>query len=48
MWQPNERYPDPSVRVLDPSFNQYRLMLASDTTHPASRFVYAMSYRRDS
>ncbi|MET4682530.1 GntR family transcriptional regulator [Brevundimonas faecalis] len=25
-----------------------RLMLASDTTHPASRFVYAMSYRRDS
>ena len=29
MWQPNERYPDPSVRVLDPSFNQYRLPLAS-------------------
>lgn len=24
-----------------------RLMLASDTTHPAARFVYAMSYRRD-
>src|SRR3979409_1577040 len=29
MWQPNERYPDPSVRVLDPSFGQYRLALAS-------------------
>lgn len=29
MWQPNERYPDPAVRVLDPSFNQYRLVLAS-------------------
>ena len=29
MWQPNERYPDPAVRVLDPSFNQYRLALAS-------------------
>jgi gluconolactonase len=29
MWQPNERYPDPAVRVLDPSFNQYRLSLAS-------------------
>src|SRR5215472_6747386 len=29
MWQPNERYPDPSVRVLDPSFNKYRLPLAS-------------------
>src|ERR1700761_3879284 len=29
MWQPNERYPDPGVRVLDPSFNKYRLPLAS-------------------
>jgi gluconolactonase len=29
MWQPNERYPDASVRVLDPSFNKYRLPLAS-------------------
>jgi gluconolactonase len=29
MWEPSERYPDPAVRVLDPAFNQYRLMLAS-------------------
>ena len=29
MWQPNERYPDPAVRVLDPSFTKYRLALAS-------------------
>src|SRR6476646_11720067 len=29
MWQPNERYPDASVRVLDPSFTKYRLPLAS-------------------
>ena len=29
MWQPNERYPDASVRVLDPAFNKYRLPLAS-------------------
>ena len=29
MWQPSERYPDPAVRVLDPAFNPYRLMLAS-------------------
>jgi len=29
MWQANERYPDPAVRVLDPSFNKYRLPLAS-------------------
>jgi len=29
MWQPNERYPDPAVRVLDPAFNRYRLPLAS-------------------
>ena len=29
MWQPNERYPDPAVRILDPSFAKYRLPLAS-------------------
>ena len=28
-WQPSERYPDPAVQVLDPSFNKYRLALAS-------------------
>ena len=27
--QPSERYPDPSVQVLDPSFAKYRLLLAS-------------------
>ncbi|MDB5416013.1 MAG: gluconolactonase [Rubritepida sp.] len=27
--QPVERYPDPAVQVLDPSFNRYRLLLAS-------------------
>ncbi len=27
-WAPSERYPDPSVQVLDPSFNKYRLGLA--------------------
>jgi len=27
-WQPSERYPDPSVRILDPSFAKYRLNLA--------------------
>src|SRR5690242_3585765 len=29
MWQPNERYPDPAVRVLDNEFLKYRLPLAS-------------------
>jgi gluconolactonase len=29
MWEPSQRYPDPAVRVLDDSFNQYRLPLAS-------------------
>ena len=29
MWEPNQRYPDPAVQVLDPSFNKYRLPLAS-------------------
>jgi gluconolactonase len=29
MWEPNQRYPDPSVHVLDPGFNALRLPLAS-------------------
>jgi gluconolactonase len=29
MWEPSQTYPDPAVRVLDASFNQYRLPLAS-------------------
>src|SRR5712672_328712 len=29
MWQPNQRYPDPNVHVLDPAFNALRLPLAS-------------------
>ncbi len=28
-WQPSQRYPDPAVHVLDPSFAKYRLALAS-------------------
>jgi gluconolactonase len=27
-WQPSQRYPDPAVRILDPSFAKYRLALA--------------------
>jgi len=27
-WKPSERYPDPAVRILDPSFAKYRLNLA--------------------
>jgi gluconolactonase len=29
MWEPSQRYPDPNVQVLDPSFNALRLPLAS-------------------
>ena len=29
MWQPAERYPDPAVEVLDPSFERYRLFNAA-------------------
>ncbi len=29
MWEQSNRYPDPNVQVLDPSFNAYRLPLAS-------------------
>ena len=28
-WRPSERYPDPAVEILDPSFARYRLGLAS-------------------
>ncbi len=28
-WQPSERYPDPAVQTLDPSFNRYRLPAAA-------------------
>ena len=27
-WEPSERYPDPAIQTLDPSFNKYRLALA--------------------
>ncbi len=27
-WEPSERYPDPAVQALDPSFAKYRLLLA--------------------
>src|SRR5918993_2985485 len=27
-WEPSERYPDPAVQILDPSFTPYRLALA--------------------
>jgi gluconolactonase len=27
-WQPSQRYPDPAVRAIDPSFNKYKLALA--------------------
>ncbi len=27
-WEPSQRYPDPAVQALDPSFNKYRLALA--------------------
>jgi gluconolactonase len=28
-WAPSERYPDPAVKILDPSFEKYRVLLAS-------------------
>src|SRR5215213_6398268 len=28
-WEPSERYPDPAVEILDPSFGKYRLALAA-------------------
>src|ERR1044071_3415849 len=28
-WEPSERYPDPAIKTLDPSFDRYRLFNAS-------------------
>ena len=28
-WEPAQRYPDPAVEILDPSFAKYRLALTS-------------------
>jgi gluconolactonase len=40
MWQPNECYPDPAVRVLDAEFNKYRVMLASvERLHTGCRWA---------
>src|SRR3954469_1523066 len=27
-WQPSQRYPDPSVKIIDPSFSKYRVTSA--------------------
>src|SRR2546422_4049942 len=27
-WQPSQRYPDPAIKIVDPSFARYRLALA--------------------
>ena len=24
-WEPNERYPDPAIQIIDPSFGKYRI-----------------------
>src|SRR6476661_1308382 len=48
MWQPNERYPDAFVRVLDPSFNKYRLPLASvERLHTGCRWSEGPVYFGD-
>ena len=28
-WEPNERYPDPAISILDPSFAKYRIAQSS-------------------
>ena len=48
MWQPNDRYPDPAVRMLDPSFTQYRLPLASvERLHTGCRWSEGPVYFGD-
>ena len=48
MWQPNERYPDPAVRVLDKEFLKYRLPLASvERLHTGCRWSEGPVYVGD-
>src|SRR5258706_11660894 len=28
-WEPSERYPDPAIQILDPSFAKYRIAIAA-------------------
>ena len=30
-WEPSERYPDPAIKSLDPSFNRYRLSMPASS-----------------
>src|ERR1700748_1622079 len=36
-WTPSQRYPDPAVQILDPSFAKYRLPLAGVERLPATQ-----------
>jgi len=48
MWEPNERYPDPAIRVLHPDFNKYRLRLASvERLHTGCRWAEGPVYFGD-
>jgi hypothetical protein len=39
-WEPNERYPDPAVKILDPSFEKYRVGHASvERLYTGARWV---------
>jgi hypothetical protein len=43
-WEPNERYPDPAIKVLDASFRKYR---TQHRWHGASRHRHALERRAD-
>ena len=40
MWQPAERYPDPAIEILDPSFERYRIFNAAvERLHTGCRWT---------
>jgi hypothetical protein len=46
-WEPSQRYPDPAVQSLDPSFNKYQLALAGvERLATGCRFNEASAHRR--
>jgi len=48
MWQPSQRYPDPAIEILHPSFAKYRLTLAAvDRLHTGCRWSEGPVYVGD-
>src|SRR5438876_11094254 len=47
-WQPSQRYPDPQIKILDPSFSKYRIRSAKvERIAPGMRWAEAPAWFGD-